>query len=120
MKRISKNDHARIDDLVLRLSRAADTVDEAIAAVQSALIEANAIRGELYNVLDDLCVEAEAYYNDRSDKWREGDAGDAYQSWIYQLEATRDAVDDDFSVEIENPVLEAVTGVENNMQGEPE
>jgi uncharacterized protein YukE len=116
MKTISKADQKRIEALIGRLSDAGSEVATAIDALKDALNAANEVRQELYDVMDDICNTAEGYYDERSEKWQEGDAGSAYQSWITQLETSRDALETEFDADVENPVEDVVNEFEGNIQ----
>ena len=45
--------------------------------------------GELF---EDLCQRMVDYLSDRSEKWRDSDAGIAYQAWLDSYERVRDAI----------------------------
>lgn len=49
----------------------------------------------------ELVGEMQQYFDDRSEKWQEGDSGDEYQAWIDSVEEQADALDEvaDFSLD---------------------
>lgn len=53
--------------------------DEALAAFNQAIEEYNTWLGEVR-------ADMECYYDERSERWQEGDAGDQYQTWIDAME----------------------------------
>ena len=64
----------------------------------------DAAKAEAYAIADEQTTNAEAYYDERSEAWQEGDAGQAYASWKDDLEALRDEIDGE-GVEVD-PVAE--------------
>jgi hypothetical protein len=44
--------------------------------------------------LDGLHSEAESYYDEKSEKWQEGDAGSTYQSWLDVLGTELEVVEE--------------------------
>ena len=53
---------------------------------------------------DEIVSDMESYMYDRSEKWQEGEAGEAYQSWLSNWE---DASLDD-EIDFEMPVLDEI------------
>lgn len=93
MKRISKDDIARKDGLIDKLTVCDNKLTEAIQAFNAAQIEAYkpvAVAIEQYNDLireaegfcSDVAGEIESYIDERSDAWREGEKGAAYDEWL--------------------------------------
>ena len=105
MKKIKQADLKRIEDARLKIEEKRAEVEAVVSEMQSKIDdlvnEAEAAREELRSVLDDLVNEAETYYDERSDKWREGDAGSAYEDWKSQIENARDSVDVELQYQID-------------------
>jgi ribosomal 50S subunit-associated protein YjgA (DUF615 family) len=89
MKRLSKTQEKTKAELIEALGKAAETVREALETVNTA-IEANLNPAiETYNnaltevetFRDEIVGEMDNYYNERSDNWRDGDAGSNYTDW---------------------------------------
>jgi hypothetical protein len=87
MKRLSKDQLSTRNDLVKRLREAAEKTEKAIADVNGVIDEYNAILDEAENFRDEVVSEMDTYYDERSEKWQETDAGSSYQDWKGQYEA---------------------------------
>lgn len=121
MKKLKQSDLKRIEDARLKIEEKKAELETLIAGFQGQIDdlvnEAEEARQELHGVLDDLVNEAENYYDERSEKWQEGDAGSSYVDWKSQIESARDGVDVELAYQLEeNPsfddwdtVIEAVS-----------
>lgn len=104
MKKIDRDSRKRLDEalktlnlVALKTSRIVSEANTALAALE---YEANEAREEAHSVLDDLVNEAQTYFDERSDKWQEGDAGLEYQSWISSIENARDQLGDEIHLSV--------------------
>lgn len=84
-------------------SEVADLFDEARDILAKAddeaankLEQADAKRQEARDKMAELASEAEAYYDERSEKWQESDTGQAYQEWKDRLTEIADEIGEDF------------------------
>jgi uncharacterized protein YukE len=104
MKSISKNDRATV-------AKAADTIRDALAeleverenfaATAQRLVEKiTEAQGDAFGVLDDAAREAEDYFDQRSEKWQDGDTGSAYAEWRDRLRSAADAMNESLDLEI--------------------
>lgn len=50
-------------------------VTDAVAALNEAIAEAESFRSDIHSAMED-------YTNDKSDKWKESEAGERYQNWM--------------------------------------
>lgn len=89
MKSISKADDARRDELAARLEIEGANVAKSHAALLAATEAHNLAIAGYNEVLDearsfafDIANEIESYTTERSEKWQEGDAGQAYSAWL--------------------------------------
>lgn len=64
--------------------RLSEQLEEARSAFEAAVSEAN-------DFLDAVAPELRAYYEERSEQWQEGDAGNAYDAWVTEFEQVIDA-----------------------------
>lgn len=107
MKKIDNKTWERFTEAHAKLSEAKAEAEALIEATNAKLAEladaANAARDEALSALDDAATEAETYYDERSEKWQEGDAGQAYSEWKDELANARDALGEDISLEIDTP-----------------
>jgi len=97
MKRLNKTQAARHEELTAKLVEANDDLNAAIKefnakihALREALAPkadaANAIIREANAFVEEIHGEQENYESERSDNWRDGDAGSAYQDWMSSWE----------------------------------
>jgi hypothetical protein len=87
MKRLSKDQLATRNELVKRLRDAAGAIETAIDTTNGVIDEYNAILADVESFRDEVVGEMETYYDERSEKWQETDAGSSYQDWKSQFEA---------------------------------
>lgn len=93
MRAFSKGDMAERDELTAELRVLAIEVEQAHADVVDA-VEAfngkldayNAKAADARDFVEGLRGQIEDYMGGRSDKWREGEKGEAYQSWQQALD----------------------------------
>lgn len=99
MKKIDRKTMERIGDHAGNVSALYDEIEELVdkfwSEIEAKLAELNGERQELHGILDDIVSEAETYYDERSEKWQESDAGSAYSDWKDGISFLRDQVDDD-------------------------
>lgn len=67
-----QNERLRIQAL---LNKKKELVEDAIAAYNEALVEAESFCSDIAERMSD-------YQSERTDKWQEGEKGDAYQTWM--------------------------------------
>ncbi len=115
MKRISKSAQADIDKTLDACREAAEELEAAIDAHNAALasirdrLEAavstyNERIADLRSVYEDIASEARSYFEDRSERWQESDAGQTYSEWVDQLENIEmEDVDIEMPEELELP-----------------
>jgi chromosome segregation ATPase len=99
MKAIPKTTQAEIQELIDQLDDDAEDIRKAIETYNNALTEhrdrIEAARTEynermdrLHEIYDELHGDAQSYYDERSEKWQQSDAGQSYEQWRDKLEAT--------------------------------
>lgn len=98
-----------IDAFNGKLTEEYGAVDRAREACQDAIDEANAL-------LDDVRGDAQSHFDDRSEKWQEGDAGQQYQDWISELEQPLDRVEVDEPQPLIEPDLDGIETFEEIRQ----
>lgn len=74
MKGLTKDQLKRRDDIAGQLAVVQVELEQALAKFKAKVVEAQAFCQE---VKDDI----EAYITDRSDRWQEGERGQAYSEW---------------------------------------
>lgn len=102
--KISKSDNARIMKLAGELDemRTAinDKIDEWRGEMEDLLEFINAKREELRAVIEDVHSEKQGEFDDKSEKWLEGDRGMATEEWLNAIEDAMNPVYDDYTVEM--------------------
>ncbi len=68
-------------------------------------------RQDAYGVLDDLCNEAQTYYDNRSEAWRDKDSGENYLNWINDLEEVRDTLDGELQLFVDSEMMQDLSFV---------
>lgn len=66
-------------------------VEEAREKINGIIAEINEAKDDAREILDDAAMEAESYWDERSEKWQEGDRGQAYDEWKNRLRELADA-----------------------------
>lgn len=78
------------------------TAEETLGLVIDRL---NEKRDELHGILDEAASDASTYYDERSEKWQEGDRGSVYSDWKDELQRIAGEIAEEFEVP-EYPDLE--------------
>lgn len=97
MNRLSKQEiedrdrrNKALRDALAEVNRQIDTfnaaMDEHWRAVEDAVSVYNEAVGEVNGWLSDIHSAQEAHYDEKSEKWQEGERGEAYQSWMQEFE----------------------------------
>jgi hypothetical protein len=58
-------------------------------------LELDGFQQDAARVLDDAATEAELYFDERSEKWQEGEAGERYAEWRDELRRLADDLNED-------------------------
>jgi hypothetical protein len=93
MKKLSKAQQTTHETISAKLSGsredlkgAVSTFNDKVAALFAEIVQPevdafNAAATESNEFLQEVHEEMDSFYEDRSDKWKEGDAGSAYEDW---------------------------------------
>ena len=91
---ISKDDQKRLMEVQARLQNEAREVEAAfelltpaIEAVNAAIASYNEVLNEVNGIVEDIASEAESDFNDKSEKWQEGERGQAFSEWMGELQS---------------------------------
>jgi len=117
MKKLSKEQLKRHEDLSAELHGAHEELDGAIKLFNETVSEAF---GKLATYVDDfnskvadanafveeIHAEQESYEGDKTDTWREGDAGSAYADWMSAWEVSIEEVELDEPPELDTPDID--------------
>lgn len=112
MKKLSKEQQATLDKHRDALAKAKDEFEAACNAFAEVCQDAGA-------ALADITEGARSYFDDKSEKWQDGDAGMAYSSWLEEMEDLADTLS---NTDVSGVVDEAIENVErfDNLPSEPE
>lgn len=122
MKKLSKDDLKAREEAVGKLKTTFEELTEAVSRYNDVMATEWATVEEAQNAYNEalhaaqewsegIATQIEDFINDKSDKWKEGEKGDAYENW----KGTFEAIDfteselsqpDELSVEVENPCEE--------------
>jgi uncharacterized protein YukE len=98
MTTFDKQERGQIDEICTRLTstyadlvESIDAYNEAIRGlfaqhIQSALDAYNEAVSDANSLAEDLGAEMQTYFDEKSEKWQQGDKGQEYQEWIYEWE----------------------------------
>ena len=87
MKKLTKAQCAKKSELVER-------IDRLVGELNSAIEEAEELRDEVHSALEE-------YFDNRSEKWQEGDTGTAYREWMDEWDNEFETVDCDVSPDLD-------------------
>lgn len=95
--KLSKAERAELDSFATRLSK--ENADlTAVLEEQGAIIEAayeringaidtyNGVLADAHSFIEDISQEAQSEFDDKSERWQEGDRGSEVQEWIESLD----------------------------------
>lgn len=82
-----------------------DELREKFEAEAAVILERIAeAKGEARDIMDEAANDAESYYDERSEKWQEGDRGQAYSEWKDRLRSVAEAIEEDLDApEVQMP-----------------
>ena len=117
MKKLSKEQLKRHEELSAALHGAHEELDGAIKLFNETVAEAfgklatyveefNSKVIDANTFVEEIHTEQEAYEGDKSDKWRESDAGSAYADWMSAWEISIEEVELDEPPELNTPDID--------------
>jgi hypothetical protein len=127
VNRLSKDQLAARETIVTRLNSAGEAVTDAVnayneamaaewAKVEEAIADYNAAVESANEFRDGVHADMEGYYEDRSEKWQEGEKGSAYSDWMNEW----DEYFSELEVDPPNPVDEPDLGEADALADLPE
>lgn len=90
---------------------------DAAERLQTAYQEIDAKRADLSQIVSDAIEPVEGYFDERSEKWSESDAGTAFSNWIETLRDFQSTVDETIE-EPEVPECEVPDWISEILDGE--
>lgn len=93
-RRMLLRDNIRDARLVLDevIEKQVAIMQNAQAALNAAIADYNELVDEAYGFVEDIHSEREGEYDDRSERWQEGERGEAAATWLSELEEVRDSL----------------------------
>lgn len=98
-------------------------IEDALGSINAARTAYNEVVADAFGFLDDIINEREGKFDDMSERWQEGERGEATQSWIESLQEARDELIDIEEIMIDLPDTASLPDhaeVLDNLQTEPE
>lgn len=89
--KITCADQRRIEALI-------EKFDNKKSLVEEALTQLNEVRDELRGVVEDIKDEMQSQYDDKSEKWLEGDRASPTEDWISDLEEVVSCLEDEIEM----------------------
>jgi hypothetical protein len=120
MKRLDKQQAVKHAALAAKLSDAREDLNNAlldfnneVKALFDKMVKPgadayNAVVAEANEFIGEVHMEQEAYHDEKSEKWQEGDAGSAYNNWMNEWELELDELELDEPEEYIDPDLDEV------------
>ncbi len=94
MKKLDKAQSKQKDDLFQRLEKEGQKLE-------NALNDYNCVIAEINSFMSDMREKMEEYQSEKSEKWQEGDKGEAYSNWISSWENELEEADIDLSTNLD-------------------
>jgi hypothetical protein len=99
--KIDKRDAKRIEDLADRLGEQREGIDNLIDVINEfiadrvgdlnlRIVDYNDTLGEARGVIEDIHSQADSDYQDKSEKWQDGERGSITKEWIEAVESIKD------------------------------
>lgn len=114
MNKLSKQQEREKEDHAQTIERKKEALEEALAAfnkkvdeakqpVEEALSDLNGAIDDASRWLEETNGEMDSYYNERSERWQEGDKGSAYSEWMNSYGSELEQVELELPEEVEMP-----------------
>jgi hypothetical protein len=128
--RLAKADMLRRDRIAEALTKAEDELEEAVTAFNDALEAArttlqekvdamNEALGEARTFTEEIASDARTEYDDKSDKWREGERGEAACSYVETWEGLENELSE-VEIDVPNDIDYSRTGFDAVITDAPE
>lgn len=130
--RISKAERAELESFATRLTKEQADL-EAVLSEQGAIIEAayeringaidtyNGATADAKSFIEDIGSQAESDFEEKSDRWQEGERGEATREWIDAIDNVVSELEEIEQFTFETPSLDLEDQAEliNNLEDEP-
>jgi hypothetical protein len=124
MKKLSRGQAQEKADHVAKLNATAEEVRSAIekfnahmsdewVEVEAAVNAHNEAIRDASEFCGTIAADAQAYADERSERWAESDAGQAHSEWVSEWEGGLEEIELDAPSDVEEPEMEAAERLEN-------
>jgi len=86
MKKLSKGHKSTLESLIGELDKQASIVDDLTVQLNTAISEYNDKLAEAREWRDEIVADMETFWENRSEKWQESEAGSNYSNWMSQYQ----------------------------------
>lgn len=104
MKHLTKKQIEDIESHRAKLEDARRIIEEAIskaqAIVDEAIEEVNGWREDAVESIREIYGKTEDFFDERSDNWKDGDAGSSYMEWMGAIDEAATTLEDELSIDI--------------------
>ena len=111
-----------VDEMAGKVEDAIRAANELIDQLNEAIVDMNGSIEDASSWVSEIASDIQGYIDDRSDKWRESENGERYQSWLSNIEglSIEQASEIDQIPDIENVIAgyEAIALLEDEMATE--
>ena len=95
MKNLSKSDYARRDEIIDKFRNVEGAIDDAYEAIVASITKYNdellpaynEVVAEAQGWVADIASSIEEFMSNKSDKWLEGERGQAYGEWLSEWQS---------------------------------
>jgi hypothetical protein len=85
MRHVTSDDLKAWGDATLRLQALFDDLPDAVEKVNDLIGDINGAIEDATGIVQEIADEAQSDFEERSERWQQGDAGSEYQGWVEQL-----------------------------------
>lgn len=105
--------HGKLEDAKRVLQ---EKFDAAQAVIDEALVEFNSVREDIAEDVREIWGKLEDYENERSDKWRESDAGEAFISWTCAVDEVANTLETEFELILADQCEDALSEIDTMIE----
>lgn len=86
------------DDIKGSLAEYEELRAQVVADIEKIITELNQKRERAWEIVDQAATDADAYFDERSEKWQEGDKGQRYAEWRDELQRVAGEIEEAFEL----------------------
>ncbi len=116
MKKLNKTQIEDIEAHRAKLEDARRMVEEAISKAQAildeAIAEVNEMREDAAETVREIYGKAEDFFEDRSDNWKDSDAGSSYADWMSAIDEAANTLEEELTIDIAGLASDELDAIE--------